>query len=393
MKIVVLKECRSYEKRVAATPDTVKRFVKLGLEVSIESGAGQRASIPDAAYRKAGATIGEEYAKLLAEADILLKVQRPLYGKDEYRDELSAMNPGSTLIGMLDPLTHPEDISMYAKQGVTAFALELLPRITRAQTMDVLSSQSNLAGFRAVIDAAYEYNRAFPLMMTAAGTIVPARVLVLGAGVAGLQAIATAKRLGAVVSAFDVRPAVKGEVESLGAAFIEVDAGNVESGEAAGGYARIMSDEYKAKQRTVIHEAIKSQDIVICTALIPGKKAPELVTEEMLADMKPGSVIVDIAVGQGGNCFASKEGEIIEWEGIKIIGHANFPSRLAASASSLYARNLFNFLLPLFDPDTKCLVFNEEDEIVSKTMLTRNNVIVHPLYREKGFELAISRSN
>lgn len=378
MKIAVLKEYRAFEKRVAATPHTVKKFSSKGFSVVIEKGAGEQSGYLDSAYQKAGATIEDDLSKLLSGAEIVLKIQRPIHGDDASRDELSAMQSGCLLIGILDPRSYPDDIAAYAEKGITAFSLELLPRITRAQTMDVLSSQSNLTGYSAVIDAAHEYHRAFPMMMTAAGTVAPARVLVFGAGVAGLQAIATAKRLGAVVSAFDVRASAKEQVESLGAKFIEVETDSDESGETSGGYAREMSDEYKKKQQTLIRDTIKSQNIVICTALIPGKKAPLLVSNDMLSTMKPGSVVVDLAVSKGGNCEASEEGKIVEKHGVLVIGHSNFPSRLAASASDLYARNLLNFVLPLVDEDTQKLAINDEDEIIRETMLTRSNKIVHP---------------
>ena len=393
MKIAVLKECRPHEKRVAATPDTVKKMLKMGLSVAIEQGAGLYASIADSAYRDAGATIVENLPELLADVDIVLKVQRPIYGIDSGRDELSAMKSGSALVGLLSPLSNPEDISAYAEQNITAFALELLPRITRAQSMDALSSQSNLAGFRAVIDAAYEYNRAFPMMMTAAGTIRPARVLVLGAGVAGLQAIATAKRLGAVVTAFDVRKAALEEAKSLGAGILEIEDDESLSSQTAAGYARESSDKYKEKQSAKIGEALLTQDIVICTALVPGRTAPKLISESMLKNMKRGSVIVDLAVSQGGNCFGSEEGKVVEKHDVKIIGHANFVSRIAADASELYARNILSFITPLIDTASGKLTINTEDEIVRGTMLTHSGRIVHPTLKGKENTLATSKSS
>lgn len=391
MKISVLKECRENEKRVAATPDTVRKFVSKGFTVAIEKGAGQEAGYTDASYEEAGGVTQSSLTSLLADADIVLKVQRPI--KEEDRDELSDMKSGGILIGTLDARTYPEDLALYAQHGVTAFALELLPRITRAQSMDVLSSQSNLTGYVAVIEAANTYHRALPMMMTAAGTVAPARVLVFGAGVAGLQAIATAKRLGAVVSAFDVRKSAKEQVESLGATFIEVDPESEEAGETEGGYAREMSEEYKKKQKELIRDTIKSQNIVICTALIPGKKAPILVTADMLRTMKPGSVVVDLAVSQGGNCEGNELGRTVVKEGVTIIGHANFLSRLAASASDLYARNLLSFVLPLIDEKDKSLKINEEDEIIRETMLTRGGKILHPEFCRKESNLAHSKSS
>ncbi len=393
MKIAVLRECRPHEKRVAATPDTAKKMIKMGLSVGVEQGAGLNASIADSGYRDAGATVIAELSELLADADIVLKVQRPMHGIDSVRDELSAMKSGSVLVGLLSPLSYPEDIAAYAEQHITAFALELLPRITRAQSMDALSSQSNLAGFRAVIDAAYEYNRAFPMMMTAAGTIRPARVLVLGVGVAGLQAIATAKRLGAVVTAFDVRAAAREEAKSLGAGIIEVEDDTAHDAQTAAGYAREMTAQYKEKQAAKIGEALASQDIVICTALVPGRTAPILISEPMLKNMKRGAVIVDLAVSQGGNCFGSEEGKIVERNDIKIIGHANFASRIAADASELYARNILNFITPLIDVNSGKLTLNPEDEIVRETMLTHSGRIVHPTLKEKEPALATTKSS
>ena len=392
MKIAVLKECRPNEKRVAATPDTVKKMIKMGLSVVIEQGAGLYASIADSAYIDAGATVNPGFSELLADADMVLKVQRPMYGNGSIRDELSAMKSDSALVGLLSPHSHPEDISIYAEHHITSFALELLPRITRAQGMDALSSQSNLAGFRAVIDAAYEYNRAFPMMMTAAGTIRPARVLVLGAGVAGLQAIATAKRLGAVVTAFDVRRAALEEAKSLGASVIEVEDDPALSAQTAAGYAREMTDQYKEKQSAKIGEALLSQDIVICTALVPGRTAPKLISEQQLKSMKRGSVVVDLAVSQGGNCFGSEEGKVVEKHDVKIIGHASFVSRIAADASELYARNILSFITPLIDVKSGKLTINTEDQIVRDTMLTHSGKIVHPTLKGEENTLATIKS-
>lgn len=359
----------------------------MGLSVDVEKGAGLESNISDSAYADAGATIVDDLSKLLSGGDIVIKVQNPVYGQGE-RDELSSMKNGAVLIGLLAPLSFPQDLIAYAKQGVTAFALEMLPRITRAQTMDALSSQSNLAGYRAIIDAANEYNRAFPMMMTAAGTIRPAKVLILGAGVAGLQSIATAKRLGAVVTAFDVREAAREEARSLGANVIEIGQDEQHSAQTAKGYAREMSDEYKKRQLAKIGESLKEQDIVICTALIPGRPAPVLITEEMRRNLKPGSVVVDLSVSQGGNCAGSQEGKVVLIDGVKIIGHSNFPARIAADASSLYARNILSFITPMFDAETKTLKLNTEDEIIHDTMLTHDGKIVHPNFMEKESSLA-----
>ncbi|MEX0814675.1 MAG: NAD(P) transhydrogenase subunit alpha, partial [Dongiaceae bacterium] len=336
----------------------------------------------DAALAAAGARIAADAAEALAKADIVLKVQRPLIAGEDGPDELKLIERGAVLIGMLAPHSAREAVAAYAERGVVAFSLELLPRITRAQTMDVLSSQSNLAGYKAVIDAAAEFGRAFPMMMTAAGTIAPARVVVLGAGVAGLQAIATARRLGAIVSAFDVRRAAKEQVQSLGAAFIEVE--GAEDAETAGGYAREVGEEHRRRQAAKLHEVLKKQDIAICTALIPGRPAPVLLTEEMVKDMRPGSVIVDLAVEQGGNCALSEAGQVVVRHGVKIVGHLNVPSRIAVDASALYARNLLSFLTPLIDGETKALKIDWEDEIVKATALTRDGKVVHPAFAGEG---------
>lgn len=384
MKIAIPKERRPGEARVAASPDTVKKFAALGLEVVIETGAGDGVSIADAVFAGAGAAIADDEAAALGGADIVLKVQRPLFGDAEEPDELSLMKQGCLLIGLLAPLANRADTNAYARHGVTAFAMELLPRITRAQSMDALSSQSNLAGYRAVIDAAFEFGRAFPMMMTAAGTVAPARVVVFGAGVAGLQAIATAKRLGAIVSAFDVRAAVKEQVESLGATFIEVPPEEGEEGETAAGYAREMGEEYQRRQAKVIGEILEKQDIAICTALIPGKPAPVLITEEMVKGMKPGSVIVDLAVEAGGNCEGSELGKVVKKHGVTIVGHANVPSRIAVDSSALYARNLLNFVTPLIDEESKTLNIDWEDEIIKGALLTRDGKVVHGASAEEG---------
>ncbi len=362
MRIGIPAEVYPGESRVAATPETVKKLAAGGRHsVIVENNAGACASIPDASFAAAGATLGCA-ADVYGTSDIILKVRRPI------DSELPSLRPGSILIGLLSP---HEGVDGLAQTGVTAFAMELLPRITRAQTMDVLSSQANIAGYKAVLIAAYEYGRFMPMLMTAAGTVKAARVLVLGAGVAGLQAIATAKRLGAVIEAFDVRPAVKDQVESLGAKFIEVALSDEEkkAQESAGGYAREMSEDYKRRQSLLIAERAKAADIVITTALIPGRPAPVLLTETTVAGMKPGSVIVDMAVTQGGNCPLSEKDEVVEHNGVKIIAPSNIPASLAADSSALYARNLLNFTALLLDPKTGELTLNRSDEILAATLV------------------------
>jgi NAD(P) transhydrogenase subunit alpha len=379
MKVAVVKERRAFEHRVAASPDTVKRMVGMGLEVVVESGAGEGAWFSDAAFAEAGASIAADEAMALSDADIVLKVQRPLIGGEGGIDELALLKRGAVLIGLLQPAQNPAEAEAYAGAGIAAFAMELVPRITRAQAMDVLSSQANLAGYKAVVDAAAEFGRAFPMMMTAAGTIKAARILVMGAGVAGLQAIATGRRLGAIVSATDVRAAAKEQVESLGATFITVDEAAARTAETAGGYAREMGEDYQQRQRERITAALKRTDIVICTALIPGRKAPVLLTSEMVAELAAGSVIVDLAVEAGGNVEGSRPEEtVLTPNGVKIIGPANMPSRIAADASQLYARNLLSFLALLVDKD-KGLKIDTADEIIKATLLTENGAVVNPL--------------
>ncbi|MEI6985843.1 MAG: Re/Si-specific NAD(P)(+) transhydrogenase subunit alpha [Rhodospirillaceae bacterium] len=381
MKVAIPKERRANERRVAASPETVRKIKALGLDVAVESGAGAGASYPDQLYADAGATIVADPAALLGDADIVLKVQRPLTKGEGKVDELAMLKSGALLVGILSPHGAPESVKAYADAGLVAVAMEFMPRITRAQSMDVLSSQSNLAGYRAVVDAAHEFGRAFPMMMTAAGTVPPARCLVMGVGVAGLQAIATAKRLGAVVSATDVRPAVKEQVKSLGATFVAVEDEEFKQAETSGGYAKEMSPEYRAKQATLIAETIKKQDIIITTALIPGRKAPILVSAEMVASMKPGSVIIDLAVEQGGNVDGAKMGKIVTTEnGVKIVGHLNVPSRIAVDASALYARNLLTFMQMVVDAKTGQLAINWDDEIIKGTALTRDGRIIHPAF-------------
>ncbi len=361
MKLAVCKETARHESRVAATPDTVARYIKLGFHVTVESGAGKAAGFEDTAYREAGAEIAADAPSAVAGADILLAVAPPA------SEALQVLASGAALVGMLSPHNNP-DIAVYEEAGAHAFALEKLPRISRAQSMDVLSSQSNLAGYRAVIDAFAEAGKVAPMMMTAAGTIAPARVLILGAGVAGLQAIATAKRLGAIVSAFDVRAAAREQVESLGGKFIEVPA--EDSGEGQGGYAREMSDAYKQKQAELLFETLKKQDIVITTALIPGKPAPNLISKEMVEAMKPGAVIVDLATVAGGNCALSKPDKIVTHKGVKIVGHSNLASRVAPDASALYARNLYHFVSTLLVKDG-AISIAWSDELVRESCITR----------------------
>jgi H+-translocating NAD(P) transhydrogenase subunit alpha len=375
MKVAVAAESDADEPRVAATPETVKKMIGLGAEVAVEPGAGIRSGILDADYAAAGAAVSQD---AVTGADIVLRVRRPQAA------QLSRLNKGAIVIALMDPYGHEDALRALADAGVVAFGVELLPRVTRAQVMDVLSSQANLAGYRAVIDAAAEYGRALPMMMTAAGTVPAAKVFIMGAGVAGLQAVATARRLGAVVTATDVRPAAKEQVESLGAKFIAVEDEEFKAAETAGGYAKEMSKEYQAKQTALVAEHIKKQDIVITTALIPGRPAPRLVSKEMVASMRPGSVVVDLAVERGGNVEGVKPDAVVEVGGVKIVGYRNMPGRLAATASSLYAKNLLAFLEILVDKTTKTLAVNWDDEIVKATALTRDGAIVHPSFKPKS---------
>jgi len=380
MKIAIPKERLGGERRVAASPETVRKYKALGFDVVVESGAGLGSAMTDEAYQTAGAVIAPDPAAALSDADVVLKVQRPLGPGEGELDELSLLKPGAVLIGILAPHGDPDRVRAYAERRIDAFTMEFMPRITRAQSMDVLSSQSNLAGYRAVLEAAFEFGRAFPMMMTAAGTVPPARIFVMGAGVAGLQAIATARRLGGVVSATDVRPATKEQVESLGATFVAVIDEEFQQAQTAGGYAKEMSPEYRAKQAALVAETIRKQDIVITTALIPGRKAPLLVTDDMLRTMKPGAVIVDMAVEQGGNVEGAVPGEVVERYGVKIVGRLNLPSRIAVDASALYAKNLLTFLSAYADAETKSLKFNWDDDIVKGTALTRDGAVVHPAF-------------
>jgi NAD(P) transhydrogenase subunit alpha len=375
MRIAVAREMDANEPRVAATPETVKKFKALGATVAVARGAGVASGIPDAEFEAAGAEIGDNVTQ---DADIVLKVRRPA------ANELSAYKKGALVIAIMDPYGNDAALKAMADAGVVAFAMELMPRITRAQSMDVLSSQANLAGYRAVIDAASEYGRALPMMMTAAGTVPAAKVFIMGVGVAGLQAIATARRMGAVVTATDVRPATKEQVESLGAKFLAVEDEEFKNAQTAGGYAKEMSKEYQAKQAALTAEHIKKQDIVITTALIPGRPAPRLISKEMVASMRPGSVIVDLAVERGGNVEGARPNEVAQVGPAKIVGYVNMAGRLPASASALYAKNLLTFLDTMIDKKEKKLAVNWEDELVKSTMLTRDGAVVHPNFQPKS---------
>jgi len=370
VKIAVLKESEAGERRVAATPDTVKKFIALGASIAVEAGAGEGASISNDAYVAAGATIGPR-GEVLKDADIILAVQGP-----EVAD-LAGAKQGALLLGALNPFGKRERVDAYAAAGFDVIAMEFLPRITRAQSMDMLSSQANLAGYKAVLDAAGEYGRAFPMMMTAAGTVSAAKVFIMGVGVAGLQAIATARRLGGQVSATDVRAATKEQIMSLGAKPIFVEAVKGIEGEGTGGYATEMSDEYKAAQAELVSSHIAKQDIVITTALIPGRPAPRLISDAQIATMKPGSVIVDLAVEAGGNVEGAVAGEVVVKHGVKIVGHRNVPSRLAADTSALYSRNLYNLLSAFWNAETKALALPDDDEIVKGARLTHGGKVVN----------------
>lgn len=379
MRIAVPAETQGTETRVAVTPETVRKFIGLGAEVAVEKGAGLASGITDADYQAAGATTAKNAKEALKGADIVLKVRRPA------ESELAGLPAGALVIGIMDPYGNEAAVEGLAKANVAAFAMEFMPRITRAQVMDVLSSQANLAGYRAVIDGAAEYGRALPMMMTAAGTVPAAKIFIMGVGVAGLQAIATARRLGAIVTATDVRPATKEQVESLGAKFLAVEDEEFKQAQTAGGYAKEMSGEYQAKQAELTAGHIAKQDIVITTALIPGRPAPKLITAAMVESMKPGSVIIDLAVERGGNCELAKPGEIVTTpNGVKIVGHLNVPGRLPATSSSLYAKNLFAFVETLIDKAEKKLAVNWDDELVKATALTRDGAVVHPNFAPKA---------
>ena len=383
MKIAVPRERRAHERRVAASPETAAKFIDLGFEMVVESGAGAGARFADGDFAGAGASVARDLAATLSGADVVLHVQPPLVEDEGDIDEVALMDEGAILVGMLAPTESPARIAAYNRRRVTALALELMPRLSRAQSMDGLSSQSNLMGYRAVVDAAYEFARAFPMMMTSAGTVAPARVVVLGAGVAGLQAIATARRLGAVVSAFDVRPAAKEEVESLGGRFIEVEdkEGTIDRDAV---YATEMGEDYQRRQRAALQGALADADIAICSALIPGRRAPLLVTKEMVETMRPGSIIVDLAAASGGNCELSREGETVDSNGVTIVAHHNVPSLVAVDSSRLYARNLFNFVSTFVDRESGTLAIDWNDELVQGTLLTRDGETVHELLRQNG---------
>ena len=368
--VFIAKESAADEPRVAASADTVKRLVGLGLNVAVQKGAGLASRIPDADYEAAGAKLGT--ATAAKTADVILRVRRPTDA------EIKNYKKGAVVIGIMDPYGNDKALAAMAAAGLSSFAMELMPRITRAQSMDVLSSQANLAGYQAVIEGAEIYDRAMPMMMTAAGTVPAAKVFVMGAGVAGLQAIATARRLGAVVSATDVRPAAKEQVASLGAKFIAVEDEEFKAAETAGGYAKEMSKAYQDKQAALVADHIAKQDIVITTALIPGRPAPQLVSKAMLKAMRPGAVCVDLAIERGGNVEGSKAGQVVEVEGVRVIGYANMAGRIAASASQLYAKNLYAFLETLIDKEAKSLAIDPQDALVKATMLTHDGALVHP---------------
>jgi NAD(P) transhydrogenase subunit alpha len=376
MKIAIPTETREFETRVAASPETVKKFTALGAEMVVQAGAGAGANIPDAAYQAAGATIAKKFADAVKGADVILKVQRPTAA------ELKGLAKGQKLFCVMSPYNEAAIMEGCAAKGVDAFAMEFMPRITRAQSMDVLSSQANLAGYKAVLEAANAYGRAFPQMMTAAGTVAPAKVFIMGVGVAGLQAIATARRLGAIVTATDVRPATEEQVASLGGKFIAVKNEEFAQAQTTGGYAKEMSDDYKRQQAELVAGHIAKQDIVITTALIPGRKAPVLVNSDMVASMRPGSIIVDLAVEQGGNVAGVQLDKTVETSnGVKIMGLANMPGRLATDTSSLFARNHFNFLSPFIMEGA--LALDDEDELVKGIRLTKDGAVVHPNFAPK----------
>ncbi|MDB5569946.1 MAG: hypothetical protein JWN93_1129 [Hyphomicrobiales bacterium] len=373
MRIAVPAETEGNETRVAATPETVRKFKALGADVTVQAGAGLASGISDAEFEAAGAAVASSAADAMAGADVVLGVRRPSAAS------LAGVNPGAAVVAIADPYGAEGALAELAGAHVSLFAMEFMPRITRAQSMDVLSSQANLAGYRAVIDGAAEYGRALPMMMTAAGTVPAAKIFIMGVGVAGLQAIATARRMGAIVTATDVRPATKEQVESLGAKFLAVEDDEFRQAQTAGGYAKEMSAEYRAKQAALTASHIAKQDIVITTALIPGRPAPRLITADMVASMRAGSVIVDLAVERGGNCELSSPGAVVVTpNGVKIVGRLNVPGRLAATASALYAKNLFAFVETMIDKDTKALAIKWDDELVRATLLTRGGAVVHP---------------
>lgn len=374
--IAVLAETEKNEARVAATPDSVKKLVKLGCAVKVQAGAGKGSHLADDLYKDAGAKIAKDAAAAVKGAEVILRVRAPS------ADEVASYPKGALLLAMMAPSSNADVIAAAAKAGVSALAMELMPRISRAQSMDVLSSQANLAGYKAVLEASNAYGRALPMMMTAAGTVPAARVFIMGVGVAGLQAIATARRLGAIVSATDVRPATKEQVASLGASFVAVEDEEFKQAETAGGYAKQMSAEYQEKQAALIAEHIAKQDIVITTALIPGRPAPKLISEDMLKSMKPGSVVLDMAVEAGGNCAGAQRGKVVEKHGVTIIGYDDLPSRLAANTSTLYARNVVTLLGLLIDAEAGTLDLARDEAIVGATLLTKDGAVVHPDFKD-----------
>lgn len=370
MKIIALKETAANERRVSITPEVAKKLTDLGHQITVEKDAGKESGFPNEAYEKAGATISKDMKESLSQADVVTHVSPPTV------EELKSAKEGAILISLLRPHANGPLLKGLAQAKLTSLSLEMIPRISRAQAMDVLSSQSNLSGYKAVIDSASEFEKAIPMMMTAAGTIAPAKVLVIGAGVAGLQAIATARRMGAIVSAFDVRSSSKEQVESLGATFIEVSSD--ESGDAAGGYAKEMSEDYKKRQSEKLADVLKSQDIVITTALIPGKPAPILISAAMVKTMKPGSVIYDLAIENGGNCELSESNKVVVKHGVKILAPANVPSLVAFDASQLLSRNIFNLLKIMTEKDGSALSLNMEDDIIKGSCMTHGGKVIHP---------------
>ena len=372
MKIVILNEGDS-DSRVSASPETVRKIYEMNHSIYVQKGAGVESNFIDQAYEENGAKIFEG-KDTIREADVIFKINKPSI------DEIELFKENSILIAALDPFNNPDLIENLKNKKIISFAMELMPRITRAQSMDILSSQSNLAGYKAVINASKLFSKAFPMMMTAAGTIAPTKVMVFGAGVAGLQAIATAKRLGAIVSATDVRIAAKEQVESLGGKFIMVESDELKDAETSGGYAKEMSEEFKVKQAKLISQTLSSQDIIICTALIPGKKAPILISEDQVKSMKPGSIIIDLAAESGGNCECSESGEVTNINGVLVVGAKNITSEIAQDASALFAKNVLNFFTILIDADTNEINIDWEDEIIIGTALTKNGEIIH-----KGF--------
>lgn len=377
MRIAVPAEKDPSEHRVAATPETVKRFKGLNAEVVIESGAGKHAGFLDQAYEDAGAKIVPNAEEAIRDADVVLRVRRPS------AEDLNGLKQGAAVVSHMDPYGAVDALRSLADKGASAFAMELMPRITRAQVMDVLSSQANIAGYRAVIDAASEYGRGIPMMTTAAGTVAAAKMFIMGVGVAGLQAIAMARRLGGVVTATDVRPQTKEQVESLGAKFVAVQNKEFKEAETSGGYAKEMSDDYKRQQAELVAEHIAKQDIVVCTALIPGKPAPKLISAKMVESMKPGSVIVDLAAERGGNCELTKANEIVVTDnGVKIVGTTNLAGKVPATASQLYAKNLYSFVETFFDKESKAFAIPWDDELVKATLLTKDGKLVHPNFTE-----------